>query len=107
MEECDVWFGDAYICDHSNIYVPSVVYALFLDKNESLDVQIYPTEEDVDVDDVLVEDAEVVTLFSQTLRLQSLGYECYNASFCFQDFTKTEIDTVVNDIKDPESPVQT
>lgn len=45
----------------------SVFYALFLDKNESLDVQIYPTEEDVDVDDVLVEDAEVMTSFSQRL----------------------------------------
>uniref|UniRef100_H3D4G5 SAP domain-containing ribonucleoprotein n=1 Tax=Tetraodon nigroviridis TaxID=99883 RepID=H3D4G5_TETNG len=38
-------------------------------------------EEDVDVDDVLVEDAE--------------------------DFAKAESDNIINDIKDPESPVQT
>lgn len=71
--------------------MPSVFYALFLGKNESLDVQIYPTEEDVDVDDVLVEDAEVMTLFSQTLRLQSLGYGCYNASFFFRTLPKLKL----------------
>lgn len=50
-------------------------YALFPGKNRLLDfpdcfhtnLKIYPTEEDVDVDDVLVEDAEVILLLRLSL----------------------------------------
>lgn len=55
--------------------MPSLFNALFLGKNGSLDfpdcfhtnLKIYPTEEDVDVDDVLVEDAEVILLLGLSL----------------------------------------
>lgn len=90
------WYTDVWAIKK---YVPSL---LFLGKNGSPDfpdcfhtnLKICPTEEDVDVDDVLVEDAEVILL----LWLSHSDYTEFSfwddASFYFRTLPKLKVKTL-------------